>query len=135
MKIRKRILSLAFAVMLIIAMAVPASAAVTRYEGIANYDGCSFSMFAILNTHTIQNIIELCSIPSDKDYNDYLLETCAMFHVYDSEGIIVYGGYRSSNPSTRISSFTWVEVCRYYSSWNTFYVNNEVVGRVNLCVV
>lgn len=135
MKIRKRILSLALALMLLIATAVPVSAAVTRYEGIANYDGCSFGTFAILNTHTLQNIIELNSIPSNKDYNDYILETYAMFHVYDSEGLIIRGGYRFSNPSTRISSLTWTEICRYYSSWNTFLVNNEVVDRVDLCVV
>lgn len=135
MKLRKRILSLVLAVMLVVAMAVPVSAAVTRYANSVSYDDCTFATSAVLNTHSIQNLMELTSIPLSKDYNDYLLTISAMYHVYDNEGVIVYGGYQSSNQTTRINNLNWASTNRYYSSWNSFYVNEEVIDRANLCVV
>ncbi len=101
MKIRKRLLSLTLAVMLIVAMAVSVSAASFPFQ--STYDGCDYNTSNSCGTSSFNSLIELTSCPAG-NYEDYLLHV--YIEAYDVDESICALAYGNRQPYVSSASGT-----------------------------
>ena len=134
---KKKLLSLALALTLLITAGMPVSAAanlaVTRVEETITYDACSFGVYARLDTYGFQYLIQLYYTTGDKDYADYMLRTSCEYYFYDDEGIIIQGNLVRSTPATQISTLNRTLENRVYCTYGRFLINDEIVYSADLC--
>ncbi len=125
-KVIKKLMTIALVMLFVFSFTISASAATTLSVDVT-YDSCSFYVYAKIGSNTIHNLIEGVYYPSDKSYEDYTLRTTSVYHILDSEGLIIYGGTIYSSETTRITSIGRTIDNLLYSTRNGFFVNNESI--------
>ena len=98
---KKRILSIVLATLLIAAMAIPASA--TVYDTTGTYGGCTYHSFSYCASSSFQSLIELSDCSGNAE--DYVFYVLADVYFSDERGF--YRMYdRYEDQSTYIASVT-----------------------------
>lgn len=128
MKYKKRIISLALAVLMLAAMSIPASAATRSDSG--TYSGCSYDTHTYCYPSSLQCIIEYLS--STDDWSNYRFQVKVLYFYTAPQNGSIYGFAESAN-TTRIAN-----VYRSYdddvieSATPAFYINGSLVKEYSV---
>ena len=123
MKINKRVLSICLAVMLVVAMAIPASAATDYREG--SYEGATYATSCSCYTNRWSCIIEISSSDNDSNYLLYIDVQPYMINKDGSYSAMV-PNYGSSSTSLSGNSLTVAYPLGYI--WYESYINHDCVN-------